>query len=265
MVIEIITINDIKDLHELQPEGWPDIVPSFKLYVNSLFCHPVKVVISDKMVGIGAGISFGKTSWLAHIIVNPEFRNKGIGTFIVNHLCAFLKGNGVTSISLIATEFGFPIYKKAGFVEQTEYLFYERKEPIISKISNNIVRFSNDDMEAILGLDRKISGENRVSIISNNLKNSYIYKNNNKISGCYLPELGEGLIIAENSEAGIELMKVRFMKQNKCVLPAENSDGIKFIQNEGFSELRRVKRMILGQAFSWSPDKIFNRIAGMVG
>jgi len=48
-------------------------------------------------------------------------------------------------------------------------------------------------------------------------------------------------------------------------LPVDNSDGIKFIQNEGFSEVRRAKRMILGDAFSWEPDKIFNRIAGKVG
>lgn len=265
MIIEKISINDIKDLHELQPEGWPDILPSFQLYVNSLFCHPVKIVISSKTVGIGASMSFGETSWLAHIIVDPEFRNKGIGTFIVNHLCAYLKGNGVISISLLATDLGFPLYKKAGFIEQTEYLFYERKGPIRNEISKNIVSFSDDDREEIIGLDRKISGESRANILRNKMRNSYIYKSNNKILGYYLPELGEGFIIAEDSEAGIELMKVRFLKQNKGILPVDNSDGIKFIQNEGFSEVRRAKRMILGEAFPWSPDKIYNRIAGKVG
>ncbi len=30
---------------------------------------------------IESDLSFGNTAWLVHIIVNPEFRKKGIGSF----------------------------------------------------------------------------------------------------------------------------------------------------------------------------------------
>lgn len=90
-------------------------------------------------------------------------------------------------------------------------------------------------------------------------------KKNGKISGYYLPELGEGLIVADNREAGIELMKLKYSISNKGTLPVENREGIAFLKENGFVETRRAKRMILGKEFLWHPDKIYNRIAGNLG
>ncbi len=70
----------------------------------------------------------GNTAWLAHIIVDPEYRKRGIGSLIVCQLLDFLKNSGCETVSLIATELGYSVYKKAGFVEQTEYAFFEREE-----------------------------------------------------------------------------------------------------------------------------------------
>lgn len=265
MIIEKIIENDIQYISEFQPDGWPDIIPVFKFYIKNSFCHPIKAMINNKIVGVGSGISFGKTAWLAHIIVNPEFRKKGIGTLIVNYLCNFLKENGVFTISLIATELGFPVYQKTGFIEQTEYIFFDRVEVLKNHISKSINYFSSQDVEDIFFLDKKISGEDRSIIIKEKLQNSFLYKKKNKILGYYLPDLGEGLIIADDIEAGIELMKLRYMKLNKGALPIDNKDGIQFLKDNGFKETKRAKRMIFGEKLKWNPSKLFNRIAGNYG
>ena len=264
-VVKDITADDIRYIGELQPEGWSAIIPVFEWYVSHDFCHPVKVVTGNGIMGIGAGISYGNTAWLAHIIVKTEFRNKGLGSEIVGYLCNYLKENGVVSISLIATELGFPVYKKAGFVEQTEYIFYRRDNALENEISKNITRFSDRDVDDMLLLDRSISGENRSLLLHKNLSNAYIYRKKGRLSGYYLPGLGEGLIIADDAEAGIELMKLRYLKTNNGVLPVDNSEGMQFLKDNGFKEFRRAKRMICGQAFAWNPRGLYNRIAGKVG
>jgi hypothetical protein len=265
MIIEKLITNDIQYISEFQPEGWPEITPVFQFYTEKSFCCPIKVLSNNRIIGIGSGISFRNTAWLAHIIVNPGFRKKGIGTEIVNYLCNYLKGNGIVSVSLNATELGYPLYKKAGFIEQSEYVFFERDDVLANQISENIFDLSNHDIEDVIFLDKKISGEDRTIVLKENFKNSYVYKKNNKLIGFYLPELGEGLIIANDIEAGIELMKLRYLKVNKGVLPVDNFEGIKFLKDNGFKETRRAKRMICGEKFEWNSSKLFNRIAGNLG
>ena len=102
-------------------------------------------------------------------------------------------------------------------------------------------------------------------MLNDKLENSYVYQENGKLTGYYIPGLGEGLIIADNVEAGIELMKLRYSIINKGVLPIDNIEGIKFLKENGFLEIKRAKRMILGKEFSWQPGKVFNRIGGNLG
>ena len=120
MLIKPMIGKDIKTIKKLQPKGWSNIVETFKYYYKAPFCYPIKAVIEGEIVGIGTAISYINTGWLAHIIVSEEHRGKGIGGAIVNYLCDYLKNSGHKTISLIATELGYPVYKKAGFREQTE-------------------------------------------------------------------------------------------------------------------------------------------------
>ena len=80
MQFEKITYNDLDELKKFQPNGWTDIVTEFDFYLNSEFCNPIKTLINKKIVGIGASINFKKTSWIAHIIVDKEFRRRGSWT-----------------------------------------------------------------------------------------------------------------------------------------------------------------------------------------
>lgn len=266
MVLESIVERDIQSLRKLQPDGWADIIPIFEYYIKMPFCKPVKVMLENRIVGVGSGISLGNTAWLAHIIVDPGFRKRGIGGFIVVQLLNCLKNSGCETVSLIATELGYPVYKKAGFVEQTEYVFFEREEPLKDYYrSENIVRLIDTKTEDIFYLDKKISGEDRSKLLIHRLENCYVYQRKGKIIGFYLPDIGEGLIVADDIKAGIELMKFKYSASNKGVLPLENIEGNVFLKENGFVESKKAIRMIIGKEFPWHPDKIFSRIGGNLG
>lgn len=91
MTVTAVSQNDLSEISALQPAGWSDIRSVFTFYVDSAFCRPIKVTRATGIVGVGAGIEFGATAWIAHVIVDPRFRRRGIGTMIVEELISNLR------------------------------------------------------------------------------------------------------------------------------------------------------------------------------
>jgi len=266
IAIEPLEKQDLDHLEPLQPQGWPDIGPSLQFYMASDFCHGIKIGNARRIMGIGAGIVFGRTAWLAHIIVDPEFRGKGLGHKIVAHLLERLIGLQCESISLIATDMGYSIYKRAGFKKQTDYVFFKRETtPANSENSKHIISFSSCHQKQVFDLDRTISGETRNPVLTGNLETAVLYREDKQITGIYLPDLGEGMILAETIRAGLALMRKKYAVIDKAVLPVDNRAGVEFLLENGFIETLRAARMIRGKPFSWQPEKIYSRIAGNLG
>jgi len=262
-----ISNADLDEIKNLQPEGWPDIVPEFELYIKNSFCHAIKIEADDRLVGIGASVSFPKTSWLAHIIVDRDYRKKGIGFQIVEELLKSLNNRSIKTCLLLATDLGLTIYKKAGFRSVTEYVYLKREKSWKKyPLSDKLIPYRDKYYPMLMRLDRTVSGEDREILLKNYLGNSIIYLNNKKVMGYYMPGIGEGTIIAESEEAGLELMKLKLSKIDKCVLPSDNVVGIDFIKQNGFTESdTKGTRMILGTDIKWKPENIYSRIGGNYG
>jgi GNAT superfamily N-acetyltransferase len=265
MLPEPVVEKDLPGLAELQPDGWPDIIPEFGFYSRMPFCKAVRVTMEGRLAGVGAGISLGKTAWLAHIIVNPLFRKKGIGRSIVDHLLDWLDHSGCETVSLIATDMGYPLYRKTGFDDQTDYVFLKSEKPLNLPDSTDTIPFTGAAAIDVFSLDKKVSGEDRSGIMMNRMLNAHVLRKNGHITGYFLPGLGEGPIVAEEIETGLAMMELRIPNSKQCVLPVENAAGIDFLKENGFVESKRAKRMVRGKRFSWQPDKIFNRIGGNFG
>ena len=262
-----ITFDDLSEVINLQPDGWPDIGPEFEFYIRKKFCYPVKAILESKIVGVGTLIVFDDSAWMAHIIVDQNHRNKGVGSQITQKLVNDGTVMSVKTLLLIATELGLPVYKKLGFSIVSEYLYFRRDRPWRDfQISPNIIPYKDSFDSIIFELDKEISGENRRLILADYLENSLVFIENNSAIGFYLPDLGEGLILADNSDAGLELMKLKYSKADKAVLPVQNYVGTEFLKQNGFT-LSDTKgtRMILGKEIDWKPKQVFSRIGGNYG
>lgn len=267
MQIEPITLKDLDKLSHLQPEGWSDISPDLAFYVNSGFCYPIKAAGEDTIAGIGASIVFQHTAWLAHIIVDSGFRNRGIGYQIVETLLNGLKESGVNTCLLTATELGQPVYVRAGFRNVAEYIFLNRERPWEKvPVSPLIVDFREEFRSDIYKMDLQATGEHREMLLAPFLTSAKLFIRNNRMTGYFMPELREGLIIAESDEAGFALMDAKYSTVDKAVLPADNKAGVEFLLKRGFADSgKKGTRMILGKDIPWKPEMIYSRIGGNVG
>jgi hypothetical protein len=264
MKLEPFHQDDLKILPSLQPEGWGDILSSFRFYLNSEFCYPFKISLEGQLAGTGTIIHFGRTAWLAHIIVHNKHRNKGIGNFITTSLVEFLKGTSCETIFLLATQLGFPVYKRVGFVSEGEYVFFKDGN-ITSRESNNVAPMQHQYFQQILELDFSASGENRNRLLVEHKNSTSVFLSGDVVSGFFVPTLGDGLIVANNTEAGSALMTLRNKAHDRFTLPEQNVRAIDFLLQHQFKEYQRGTRMRLGKPVEWNPTKYFNRIGGNMG
>lgn len=265
MNIKSIDLNDVHILSSLQPKGWSEISPIFKFYSKSSFCFPIKTTIDNKIVGIGTTVIHDDVAWLAHIIVDSAYRRRGIGLQIVKALMEIAEENYCSTIYLIATELGVPIYEKVGFVTEAKYLVHKHVTKNDWIISDNIYPYVDEYKEQIKTLDKSVSGENRMIHLEEHCKNCQIYCSNDIVEGYYMPTLGEGLIIANTEKAGIELLKLHLKGNDQVVVPQENHIACKFLEEIGVGEMRVIRRMRFGKERKVQFPHIYNRIGGNVG
>ncbi len=259
--------EDLPDVPSLQPSDWSDIVPDFSFYLRSGFCHPYKAVQGAGMVGVGTLSVFEHTGWLAHVIVHPRFRNRGIGSRIVSELLSLSRGLEVETVLLAATAMGRPVYRKAGFRTVGRYHFLAREKPWRKRpLSPPIVSLGPAHHPAVLALDRLISGESRAPLLSGFWEDGLAYLSGGEVQGVYLPRLKEGYIGAAQETAGLALMEVKYAWCDGAVVPEKNRAAFRFLKKNGFAETGRVAyRMALGRNVAWKPEHLFGRIGGNFG
>ena len=266
MQFEPLDHSDISYLKEFEPPNWGDLVPRFRYCIDSAFCHPIKLIVQGKTVAIGTTILHKDSAWLASIIVHPDQRNNGYGTIITKQLVDSIDTKKYSTIYLDATDLGYPVYKKLGFEMETVYAHLKSAENVTGlRLSDSIIPYSPAYLQDVLQLDKNISCEGREDIITENLSTAQLFINDHKVEGFYLPSLANGLIVANNDIAGIELIKYRLENNYYAILPEGNKAAIKFLEQNNLIQFRISRRMFIGKKRKWKPNRIYNRISGQLG
>lgn len=143
---------------------------------------------------------------------------------------------------------------------------HRRKPWVYRPLSQHVMPFQEKHFSGIIELDKEVSGENRERLLTEHLINAQVYFKENSVQGFYLPDLKEGLIIADTQEAGTALTAVKCSTIEKITLPSENDTGIKFLEDNGFTRTaKKGTRMVYGEAIHWEPKKLYSRIGGNLG
>ena len=185
---------------------------------------------------------------------------------ITKNLLDIVATQNCKSVHLLATDLGFPVYKKQGFTEDTDYIIYKQPDDDFElDISDKIIGIKEKHKDAISELDKSVSGEDRFFRLQEHFSAAKVYFDDNRMQGFFLPTFGEGLIVAENSIAGIALMQERLLENEIATLPVDNLEAIQFLTELQFTPQRTLKRMVLGGKRNWEPQNLYNRVGGYIG
>lgn len=119
-----------------------------------------------KVVGTAATLPYDdRFAWISMVLVDPEYRNRGIGSELLRRAIEHLDDAGIPTLKLDATPLGKPLYEKLGFVSEYEIERWNLRRTVEENpgLSAEIVPAA--PLTEILAYDRHIFGADRSSLL----------------------------------------------------------------------------------------------------
>jgi GNAT superfamily N-acetyltransferase len=214
MNLRTMTASDIPAGMRLKDlAGWNQTPADWRCFLESSPSGCFAAEVEGKVVGTAATIVYEQRfAWIGMVLVDPEFRGRGIGTRLLEKTIEHLDAIGIQTMKLDATPAGRPIYQKLGFNDEYEIERWLLKRPIPQATSAPGVRPVSN---AVLQLDREIFGADRGSLLrslaSENPDFAMATERNGVIAGYSFGRRGTladhlGPWMARDEEAAVDLL-----------------------------------------------------------
>src|ERR1700753_4364541 len=100
--------------------GWNQTAADWERFLSASPIGCFVMQDGDKVATTCATIPYeNRFAWIGMVLVDPDYRNQGIGTTLLKRAIEYLDGAGVATMKLDATPAGKPLYERLGYV--TEY------------------------------------------------------------------------------------------------------------------------------------------------
>lgn len=259
-----LLIQDIGQAIKLSDaENWNQTKKDWSLLVRNSQNICLAAFDEKKVVGTATAIKYeNKVAWIGMVLVDQEYRGRGISKMLLSGLFENLKA--CRSIKLDATPAGQPVYQKYGFKD--EYLIHRMTTfsatveilPTESRFSPELV--SPTVIPEVVEYDKQVFGASRKQLIeflvTNDSGNVWMIRREGQISGIVLGRKGArfhqiGPVMAYNAEdAKILILKSLEKLVGRPVvvdIPDDKRELIKWLNTIGFIEQRQFIRMYQNQ------------------
>jgi len=213
---------------------------------------------SGRSVGTITTCIFDSVGWIAMLIVEVDYRSKGIGTELFKHSLNYLERRKVETFRLDATSHGQPIYEKLGFLSEYRLARYEGIAPPTRE--TQVRKADLAIYTKIIEFDGLMSGTNRgkmlVRLFEEFPDDIRVVQHGEKIVGYILTRPGGNAIqigpCYAIKEAGSVLLSDALSRYaDKMVfidVPLDNADAVKIVESGGLRIQRYFMRMYRGLA-----------------
>ncbi|PYT73265.1 MAG: hypothetical protein DMG39_07115 [Acidobacteria bacterium] len=212
-----------------------------------------------KVAGTATTICYeNRFAWIGMVLVDPEYRNQGIGTQLLKKTIEYLDDARVATMKLDATPLGKPLYTNLGFVDECEIERWILKRsagtrpalcaPLGEIPMEQIFRFD----EELFGADRSFllrslfaeAPEFAIAVCEGGLPLGYAFGR----CGLFADHLGPWMA---RSRAAAEKVLQEFLSRSSretlivdCM--KSNSMGVELLSAYGFAPSRLLTRMVRG-------------------
>ena len=161
--------------------NWNQVAEDWRFFLTSS-PDGCRVAEDDEgaVIGTVATIAYGvEFSWIGMVLVDPEHRRRGIGTYLLHEALEVL-GDGTTA-RLDATPAGRAVYAPLGFVDEYELQRMERPVTVRLKVDpaddpaspgwvrlkadRGVRQMSDADFDEVLTFDRDVFGADRRALL----------------------------------------------------------------------------------------------------
>ena len=220
----------------------------------------------QERIGLATCISYGNLGWFGNLIVKVSYRNKGAGTFLVNHAVNYLRSLGVTTVGLYANLNVVDFYEAMDFRRDEDFVFLTATPVSFTERSqNNLKILDKNEIPEIVDFDRKSFVGNREKLLEQILQNEenfgLVAKENTKVVGYVaakvygdVAEVGPLVCLPEHPKTAskllVEVLSKLHGSRAYMSLPVAETALLDLASKAGFEEKFRVARMFLGSVVS---------------
>lgn len=169
--------EDFEFMRRLEPKG------CFVLLRNS------------ERIGVVTTLCFNHVGWLGNLIVNDQYRKKGIGTMLATHAIAYLVDKGVKTIGLYSYMDKVSFYEKLGFKSDSKFVVL-RGRGFASTNNPLLKRATKSNIRRIVEYDASCLGFSRVKLLKAILTNTdnlcYMCFENDELQGYGIAKVYNG-------------------------------------------------------------------------
>ena len=111
-------------------------------------------------MALGGAIAFGTLAWLGLMVVEPGRQRQGLGGTVAHAAIDWARGRGCSTICLIATSTGIPLYRRLGFVpdgDSHEVSGAPRPLPLVGE-GSSVRPWTPEDTAEVASLDAPAFG-----------------------------------------------------------------------------------------------------------
>ncbi len=227
------------------PDTWEEKLGRLRWHLTTPYATALMAEIFGDVLGVACGYvqgGHGRITLLGFLDeADAEVRN-GLADALIDALTA----QGCTSIEVVATPTDVAKWEGYGFVPLERILRYTGGR-FLQATLDEVVHYEPEHRLGLLHLDRKACGMDRSTLVMEHSYLCVVYIDGTRIRGFSLALLGDGLIIADSSEVGLELQRWHFPVQEHILLPEGNLAHAHLTKQDYRTTLEGV-RMVRGTA-----------------
>jgi GNAT superfamily N-acetyltransferase len=167
MQLRVMTVEDIPGGVRLNSVvGWNQTEADWTRFLTASPDGCFVMEDSGKIVGTAATIAYeGRFAWIGMVLVDPDYRNRGIGNSLLQRAIEYLDSTGISTIKLDATPAGKPLYEKIGFVTEYEIDRWVLKRSVTRNLATTISVLPPDLLAQVFEYDREVFGADRSALL----------------------------------------------------------------------------------------------------
>ncbi len=257
--IRQMTIDDVQLGLELTGQaGWnqteSDWLRFLKMEPEGCFAAE----LGGRTVGTTTTCAFEGVAWIAMVLVDVDYRGKGVGTELLKYALNYLDKRKVKTVRLDATSAGQPIYEKLGFALEYQLARFEGIAPS-GKRGTLVTKAVPAIYASIIEFDKWTTGTNRGKMLRRFFEefpeDIRIIQHGDKIAGFIMTRPGANAVQIGPCIATLDAGSVLLQDAlNRCAaeqvfidIPVDNAEAVKVAEPSGLRIQRYFMRMYRGE------------------
>lgn len=148
--------------------GWNQTEADWRLFLDADPAGSFVADVAGTVVGTVATIVYeNRLAWIGMMLVDPQFRRRGIGEGLMKASLEYLEARGVPVVGLDATPMGRPLYERLGFVPESELNRWAFDRPVSHLPVKNVDSLPESSaLASVFVSDRETFGVDRSALLS---------------------------------------------------------------------------------------------------